>query len=300
MAKSKATNVEENINIYVLKCQDLELIEKNNMKEHIKREQEVLQELNHPFIIKFYGAVNDTKYKYFLLELLQGGELFRLLMEKHSFPESWSRFYAGAVLSAFAEIHSKNFVYRDLKPENLVLDSKGYPKIVDFGLAKRLEGGKTWTLCGTPDYMPPEIILNEGHDSAADYWSVGILLYEFSTGSPPFTSEYPMDVYKNILSGNVVMPAFFSHELRDLIKKLLNPRQATRIGRTYGGTKSIMEQDWFAELNFEDLLEKKIEPPFVPELTDENDMKYFYDYSEIDAQKEVSVKLSWFNLQFIH
>lgn len=291
LAKSKSISVEDNVGIYVLKCQDLKLIEKNNMKEHIKREQEILQELNHPFIIKFYGAVDDSKYKYFLLELLQGGELFRLLLEKNSFPESWSRFYSGIVLSAFSEIHSKNFVYRDLKPENLVLDNKGYAKIVDFGLAKRLEGGKTWTLCGTPDYMPPEIILNEGHDSAADYWSVGILLYEFSTGSPPFTSEYPMDVYKNILSGNVMMPAFFSPQLQDLIKKLLNPRQATRIGRTYGGTKSIMNQDWFASLNFEDLLERKIDPPFVPELSDENDMKYFYDYSDFDADKQYEDKI---------
>ena len=260
---------------YVLKCQNLKIIEENNMMEHIKSEQRIMEELNHPFIIKFYGALLDSNNTYFLLELLQGGELFRLLLEKNRFPEDWSKFYAGTVLSAFYEIHIHNYVYRDLKPENLVLDSKGYPKIVDFGLAKKLEGGKTWTLCGTPDYMPPEVILNEGHDSAADYWSLGILLYELTFGTPPFTSEYPMDVYKNILSGNLMMPEFFSDSLKDIIYKLLNPRQATRIGRTFGGTKQIMKEEWFSELKFEDLLERKLKPPFVPDLDNDDDMKYF-------------------------
>lgn len=287
LVKSTSICPDKRNTTYVLKCQDLKLIEENNMMEHIRSEQKIMEELNHPFIIKFYGELVDSHFTYFLLELLQGGEIFRLLLENIRFPESWSRFYSGVVLLAFSEIHINNFVYRDLKPENLVLDAKGYPKIVDFGLAKKLEGGKTWTLCGTPDYMPPEVILNEGHDSAADYWSVGILLFEFCNGSPPFNSEYPMDVYKNILSGKIEYPPFFSPQLIDLIKKLLNPRQATRIGRTYGGTKQIMDQKWFKSLNFEDLLQRKIDPPFVPELEDEDDMRYFYDYAEIDGEQEV-------------
>jgi len=267
---------------YVVKCQDIKFTKENNLQERLNREKRILGDLSHPFIVRFYGEFCDAKYSYFLLELLQGGEVFRLLVENDRFSEDWSRFYSGATLSAFAEIHSHNIVYRDLKPENLVIDAEGYPKIIDFGLAKKLEGGKTWTLCGTPDYMPPEVITNEGHDSAADYWALGVLLFELTNGTPPFASDYPMDVYKNILSGKVEMPEFFSDDLADLLIKLLNPRQATRIGRTYGGIKEIMDHKWYSNLDFDELVHKRIDAPFIPALTSNEDMTYFDDYPEYD------------------
>jgi len=275
---------------YVLKCQNIMYSKENNLMGHLNSEKKIMEELNHPFIVQFYGEFNDTQYSYFLLELLPGGEVFRLLEENGRFPESWGQFYSGTVLLAFAEIHSHNIVYRDLKPENLVLDNTGYPKLIDFGLAKKLEGGKTWTLCGTPDYMPPEVITNEGHDSAVDYWGLGVLLFEFTNGTPPFASEYPMDVYKNILSGKLEMPESFSDDLVDLIVKLLNPRQATRIGRTYGGTKEIMDHDWYSKLDFDELLQKRINAPFEPVLNNEGDMSYFEDYSEYDIGQDICGK----------
>ena len=151
---------------YALKCLSKRCIVDSGLQEHVINEKRIMEELNHPFILTFHCAMQDENQIYFLLEILLGGELFRTLRSEGKFRESWSRFYAASVMLAFCQMHSKKIAYRDLKPENLVMDAHGYLKIVDFGLAKKLEGGKTWTLCGTPDYLAPEVILNEGHDWA--------------------------------------------------------------------------------------------------------------------------------------
>lgn len=151
---------------YALKCLSKRCIVDSGLQDHVINEKKIMEELNHPFILTFHCAMQDENQIYFLLEVLLGGELFRTLRCEGQFPESWSRFYAASVMLAFCQIHGKKIAYRDLKPENLVMDAEGYLKIVDFGLAKKLEGGKTWTLCGTPDYLAPEVILNEGHDWA--------------------------------------------------------------------------------------------------------------------------------------
>ena len=134
--KKKNPPANEKTTYYVLKCQDVNFTKSNYLCNHLRREKSIMEELDHPFIVEFFGEFRNNKYSYFLLELLQGGEVFKLLVENDRFSEDWSRFYSGGVLSAFAQIHSHNIVYRDLKPENLVLDSRGYPKLVDFGLAK--------------------------------------------------------------------------------------------------------------------------------------------------------------------
>jgi serine/threonine protein kinase len=140
---------------YALKVLTKSSIVENGLQEHVMTEKKIMEQLNHPFILNFYGAMQDDKHIYFLLEVLLGGELFKFLRMETQFPESWSKFYAASVLLAFRDIHSKKIAYRDLKPENLVMDTNGYLKLVDFGLAKKIDSGKTWTLCGTPDYLAP-------------------------------------------------------------------------------------------------------------------------------------------------
>ena len=187
---------------------------------------------------------------------------------------------AASVMLAFCQIHSKKIAYRDLKPENLVMDADGYLKVVDFGLAKKLVGGKTWTLCGTPDYLAPEVILNEGHDWAVDYWALGVLIYEMTAGTPPFYAEDPMEVYEKILSGHVSMPAHFSRGLSELVKKLLKTYQSKRLGRTKGGASSVMKQKWFSGFDWNALLARELEVPLKPDVKNLEDASNFDDYPE--------------------
>lgn len=163
-----------------------------------------MAECNNQFIVRLFATFKDKLNLYMLMEVCLGGELWTLLRDRGHFDESMTKFYVGCVCSAFDYLHQRNVIYRDLKPENMLLDSKfirlyfkslttnvdeGYIKLTDFGFAKKLlpAGRKTWTFCGTPEYVAPEIILNRGHDYAADYWSLGVLMFELLTGSPPFS-----------------------------------------------------------------------------------------------------------------
>ena len=271
---------------FALKCLAKRGIVDSGLQGHVINECNIMKELNHPFILKFYGAMQDEHTVYFLLEILLGGELFRSLRKEGQFPESTSRFYAASVILAFCQIHSKKIAYRDLKPENLVMDAEGYLKLIDFGLAKKLEGGKTWTLCGTPDYLAPEVILNEGHDWAVDYWGLGVLIYEMTAGVPPFYADDPMNVYEKILSGQVSIPSQFSRGLGDLIKKLLKTLQSKRLGRIKGGASSVMKQKWFSGFDWNSLLDRKLEVPMKPDMKSSEDLSNFDAYEEVDNAKE--------------
>jgi cGMP-dependent protein kinase len=273
---------------YALKCLSKRCIVDNGLQDHVINEKKIMEELNHPFILTFHCAMQDENQVYFLLEILLGGELFRTLRCEGQFPESWSRFYAASVMLAFCQIHGKKIAYRDLKPENLVMDADGYLKVVDFGLAKKLEGGKTWTLCGTPDYLAPEVILNEGHDWAVDYWALGVLIYEMTAGTPPFYAEDPMEVYEKILSGHITIPSHFSRSIAELIKKLLKTYQSKRLGRTKGGASSVMKQKWFAGFDWNSLLQRKLEVPLKPDVKNCEDASNFDEYPEEDEDFGVS------------
>jgi len=277
------------VETYALKCLSKTSIVENGLQDHVLNEKAIMSELNHPFILSFHCAMQDEKCIYFLLEVLLGGELFKSLRAETQFPETWSRFYAASVLLAFCQIHVRKIAYRDLKPENLVMDNDGYLKIVDFGLAKKVEGGKTWTLCGTPDYLAPEVILNEGHDWAVDYWALGVLIYEMTAGSPPFYADDPMEVYEKILSGHVMVPPHFSRGVSDLVRKLLKTYQSKRLGRTRGGTAAVMKHKWFSGFDWDALLKKKLKVPIKPKLSSPEDSSNFDEYPE-DAVEERQMK----------
>ena len=279
----KVKNTPEGVtNTCALKCLSKRSIVENGLQDHVLNEKNIMKELDHPFILNFHCAMQDDKYIYFLLDVLLGGELFKCLRAETQFPEEWSRFYAASVLLAFCQIHARKIAYRDLKPENLVMDSNGYLKMVDFGLAKKVEGGKTWTLCGTPDYLAPEVILNEGHDWAVDYWALGVLIYEMTVGSPPFYADDPMEVYEKILSGNVSIPSHFSRGISDIVRKLLKTYQSKRLGRTRGGTSAVMKHKWFSGFDWDALLGKRMKVPIAPKIKDEEDASNFELYPEED------------------
>lgn len=267
---------------YALKCQAKKAIVESGLEEHILNEMRVMRKVEHPFIAKLYAALQDSQYIYFVLELLQGGELFTHLRNRGKLTEQTARFYTATVVCAFASLHAKKIAYRDLKPENLVMNNNGYVKLVDFGLAKQMLSGKTWTLCGTPDYLAPEIILNEGHDLAVDYWALGVLIFEMVVGAPPFYAEDPMEVYEKILSGNPPIPTFFTRNLSDLIKKLLRSQQGKRLGNTRGGTSAIIKHKWFSSFDWAGLESEDMKAPYKPNVVSRDDVTNFDQFDEGD------------------
>jgi len=268
---NKAPSTNNTDVLYALKCVSKQLIEEKKQHHKIKREQDIMTSLVHPFIARCFTVMEDFKGKYFLMEALCGGELCELLYFEQRFSEEWSMFYSASVLAGFACMHEKKVAYRDLKPENLVLDTAGYVKIVDFGLAKVIKSGHTYTFCGTPDYLAPEVILSEGHDWAVDYWGLGVLIYEMMEGVAPFYAEAPMDTYRKALSGHVHIPDHFTVVVANLIKKLLHTDQSKRLGRTVGGTTAIMCHRWYSNFDWDALLECRLETPFTPEVKDPDD-----------------------------
>lgn len=174
--KVKLVKAKDNDKYFALKAQGKKFIMDNGQKTYILNELKLMKKLQHPNILVMHCAMQDPKYIYFLLELLPGGELMTILEMKRGLPEEWVKFYSASVLLAYTEFHEKNVAYRDLKPENLVLDSRGYCVVVDLGLAKQLADGPTYTFCGTPDYIAPELIRGTGYNWAVDYWALGVLL----------------------------------------------------------------------------------------------------------------------------
>uniref|UniRef100_A0A673ABT9 cGMP-dependent protein kinase n=1 Tax=Sphaeramia orbicularis TaxID=375764 RepID=A0A673ABT9_9TELE len=239
-----------------------------SQQHHILSERRIMLEAHSPFIIRLYRTFKDSKYLYMLLEACLGGELWTLLRERGSFDDSTTRFYTGCVIEAFAFLHSRGIIYRDLKPENIILDHRGYAKLVDFGFAKKVGlGKKTWTFCGTPEYVAPEIILNKGHDSSADCWSLGILIFELLSGSPPFSDSDPMKTYNIILRGidMVEFPKKITKSAANLIKRLCrldNPSE--RLGNQKNGVKDIQKHKWFEGFNWEGLRQGTIDSPYTP------------------------------------
>ncbi|XP_031417362.1 cGMP-dependent protein kinase 1 isoform X3 [Clupea harengus] len=252
-------------------------------QEHIRSEKQIMQEAHSDSIVRLYRTFKDSKYLYMLMEACLGGELWTILRDRGSFEDATTRFYTGCVVEAFAYLHSKGIIYRDLKPENLILDHRGYAKLVDFGFAKKIGfGKKTWTFCGTPEYVAPEIILNKGHDISADYWSLGILMYELLTGSPPFSGPDPMKTYNIILRGidMIEFPKKITKNAGNLIKKLCRDNPSERLGNLKNGVKDIQKHKWFEGFNWEGLRKMTLIPPIIPEVSSPTDTSNFDSFPE--------------------
>ncbi|XP_073452438.1 cGMP-dependent protein kinase 1 isoform X4 [Aquarana catesbeiana] len=252
-------------------------------QEHIRSEKQIMQNAHSDFIVRLYRTFKDSKYLYMLMEACLGGELWTILRDRGSFEDSTTRFYTACVVEAFAYLHSKGIIYRDLKPENLILDHRGYAKLVDFGFAKKIGfGKKTWTFCGTPEYVAPEIILNKGHDISADYWSLGILMYELLTGSPPFSGPDPMKTYNIILRGidMIEFPKKITKNAANLIKKLCRDNPSERLGNLKNGVKDIQKHKWFEGFNWEGLRKGTLTPPIIPSVSSPTDTSNFDSFPE--------------------
>uniref|UniRef100_H2YVX3 cGMP-dependent protein kinase n=1 Tax=Ciona savignyi TaxID=51511 RepID=H2YVX3_CIOSA len=286
---------------YAMKVLKKRHIVDTRQQEHIKNEKVIMMDCNSDFIVKqtvrnipndfttfffrMYRTFRDTKYIYMLLECCLGGELWTVLRDKGHFDDSAARFYTACVVEAFTYMHARGIIYRDLKPENLLLDTRGYAKLVDFGFAKRIGfSRKTWTFCGTPEYVAPEIILNKGHDLSADYWSLGILMFELMTGSPPFSGSDPMKTYNQILKGidMIEFPKKISKNAQSLIRKLCRDNPSERLGNQRNGIKDIQKHKWFDGFHWIGLRKGTMAPPTKPQVTSSSDSSNFDKFPEDD------------------
>lgn len=268
---------------YALKMLKKAAIIKMKQVDHIASEKSILSSLKHPFIVNMYGCFHDSRFIYMLLEYVVGGEFFTHLRKAGKFDNDTACFYGAQIASIFEYCHSKNIVYRDLKPENILLMSDGYLKLTDFGFAKVIEH-RTYTLCGTPEYIAPEVLLNKGHGKPVDWWTLGILIYEMIVGYPPFVDEDPMGIYQKILSGKIVFPKLFDKNAKGLVKKLLTADLGKRYGNLKNGVGDIKSHKWFKDVNWQDLIDKKHTAPFKPKVASESDTSNFDDYPDSDEQ----------------
>jgi len=266
-------------NFYALKMLKKSEVIYLKQVEHVKTEKALLEQIDHPFIVCLKGAFQDDKVLYLMMEYIIGGEFFSHLRKAGRFPNDVSIFYAAQIALVFEYLHDKMILYRDLKPENLLLDKEGNCKVTDFGFAKKVEY-RTWTLCGTPEYLAPEIILSKGHGKAVDWWALGILMYEMLAGYPPFYDEDPLGIYQKILEGKIKFPWHFDRHSKDLIKKLLTADLTKRLGNLKGGADDIKKHKWFSNMNFADLFDKKVKPPIQPAVADADDTSNFEKYPD--------------------
>uniref|UniRef100_UPI003AAE3D6B cGMP-dependent protein kinase 1 n=1 Tax=Centroberyx gerrardi TaxID=166262 RepID=UPI003AAE3D6B len=245
------------------------LILNNAQQEHILRERHVLMEAQCPFIVRLHRTFRDAKCLYMLTEACLGGDLWSLLKDRGSFDDCSTRFYTACVVEALIFLHCHDVIYRDLKPENVVLDEHGYAKLTGSRCAKKVEmGKKTWTFCGTLGYMAPEIILNKGHSVATDFWSLGVFVFELLSGGLPFSGSDPMKIFTATIRGidQINFPKTISKSASSLIKKLCRSNPSERLGSQRNGAKDIQKHKWFEGFNWEGLCKGTLNPPIIPKV----------------------------------
>lgn len=247
--------------------------------DHIKSEVSLLSMIQHPFVVNLLGHFQDERRLYMVLEYVQGGELFSYLRREGSFSDADSKFYGGQITLAFQYLHSLKIVYRDLKPENLLITTKGNLKITDFGFAKLVED-RTWTLCGTPEYLAPEIIQSKGHGKSVDWWALGILIYEMLAGFPPFFDENPFGIYQKILTGRIDFPKEFEKNSKSLIKGLLNADRTKRLGCLKNEAEDIKKHKWFSKVDWKAVFNCQVPAPYIPPVKSEDDTANFDPYPD--------------------
>lgn len=266
---------------FALKVMSIPDVIRLKQEQHVHNEKAVLAEVSHPFLIKLFWTGHDARFLYMLLEFAPGGELFSYLRARGRFPAAAGLFYSAEIVCALDYLHGRAVVYRDLKPENVLLDRDGHVKLTDFGFAKKL-ADRTWTLCGTPEYLAPEVIQSKGHGRAVDWWALGILIFEMLSGFPPFFDDNPFGIYQKILAGKIDFPRHLDFSAKDLIKKLLVVDRTRRLGNMKNGAEDVKRHRWFRTVDWDGVPQRKLKPPIVPKLSGDGDTSNFETYPETD------------------
>jgi len=264
LARHKATG-----RVYAVKAiSKSELKKRPHEIQRIMAERHVLkQSISHPFLIGLRYSFQSKSKLYFCVDYVNGGELFFHLQKERRFGESRVRFYAAEITSALEYLHGMGIIYRDLKPENCLLDSQGHIRIVDFGLAKdltKLKNRKTFTFCGTPEYLAPEILRQQGYTYAVDWYCLGALIHEMLIGLPPFYSTDHADMYQRILHERLRLPANIRAILKDFLTKMLERIPERRLGGGKNGAEEVKRHPFFDGIDWQMVYRCEYEPPFIP------------------------------------
>jgi serine/threonine protein kinase len=285
--------------IYAMKILKKAELVKRNQIEHTKSEREILGSLRHPFMVKLHYSFQTENKLYMVMDYVNGGELYYHLQKTGTFPMEQARHYVAQVVLVLEYLHSRNVVYRDLKPENMLIDEDGYVIITDFGLSKlgitsvggTGAGQATATFCGTPEYLAPEILTGTVHGIAVDWWAVGIMLYEMLVGASPFYSENRKELYDNTLKGRLNFPKDMDPDAENLIRGLLHPDPVKRLGSGPSGAAEIRSHKFFALIDWKKLYNKEIVPYFVPrvksgKLDTSNVHPHYLEQKAVDSLQE--------------
>jgi serine/threonine protein kinase len=269
---------------YAMKVLKKDKILEQGQFEHTMTERAILAQVNSPFVVDMQFAFQTEDKLYLIMEFVSGGELFtyiQLQKEKtgNYLDEVAIAFYAAEIVVALEHIHSQNIVYRDLKPENILVDGEGHIKLSDFGLSKVTEAGEdlTFTVCGTPEYVAPEIVENEGHNKNIDWWSLGVLLFEMYTGQTPFHQMPIQTIFEKLKSpSNISLRRLrsASKEFQNLVQGLLSKDPEQRLGSS-NGAADVMAHPFFNGLPWDVVRRRELCAPLKPTLTKKDDTRMF-------------------------
>ena len=268
--------------IYAMKVYKKSDLREKNQENNTKSERNLLTQINFPFIVEVKFAFQTDSKLFLVQEFIQGGDLFFHIHSGQKFSTQKTKFYLVEIILAIDFLHKNNMIYRDLKPENILIDSKGHIKLTDFGLSKIVTNieEKSFTICGTLQYIAPEIISGEGYNESVDWWSLGIIMYEMLTGKLPFKFNFDSQEEQeqndlNIYDKKIKFPSWIEENAKDLINKLLNKDPEKRIGSGKEGAENIKKHPFFSDIDWNKALNKELRPPFIPKIENETDIKYF-------------------------
>ncbi len=243
-----------------------------NQVTNVIKEKNSLATWNCRHIISSLHSFQDKANLYLMLEFMAGGDLFQHLCDVRRLSLGPARFYAAEIILALGYIHAVDHVYRDLKPENILMDASGHVKLADMGFCKELRAGeRTYTTCGTADYMAPEVMLCQGYNRSADYWAFGVFIYEMLTGGAPFAAKSDRDRHAKILSASITYPADFNLMAKDLVSRLCVLDVSHRLGMMAGGIEEIQDHAFFADVDWHAVNAGAAKPPFVPRVRTQAD-----------------------------
>ncbi|XAR50116.1 Non-specific serine/threonine protein kinase [Bertholletia excelsa] len=266
--KKDGSGIGSSDELFAMKVMRKETIIKNNHVDYMKAERDILTKVVHPFIVQLRYSFQTKSKLYLILDFVNGGHLFFHLYRQGIFSEDQARVYTAEIVSAVSHLHKCGIVHRDLKPENILMDADGHVMITDFGLAKEIdESSRSNSMCGTTEYMAPEILLSKGHNKDADWWSIGILLYEMLTGQPPFTHSNRKKLQGKIINEKVKLPPRLSSEVHSLLKGLLQKDPSRRLGSGLTGADEIKSHKWFRSMNWKKLEARELQPKFKPDVS---------------------------------